>query len=351
MGVFLSLSARLLVNLESLNMAESVGNVTKHRKAPVVRLGEDGYRLVYVPVVSGMSLAHHYQRLLARLAAERGINVTRMSLLGYFMKFADSGIIKSFYSDIPGLDKLVSDAKKDAGKLCELEERIVGGCVVADVGGFLQTDTGIKRTSRFSFSYLMPALDAIETGAVGLMPQIHVRYTPTAEKGEQALVYVENGSAVYTVSFILEASEVSRLDACEALGAREPPAILDPKERRRRVEAAVDALMLMLENMAFGAKRSRSLPHWKLLSAVAAVSRGVAPFTVSPGHDRGYLRDTLARAKALTGSLRGDYRVRVLYYPGAELGDEEAEDAERYETLAAMLNAAKWMLLRELERQ
>ena len=100
MGVYLSLSARLLVNLESLNMAESVGNVTKHRKAPVVRVGEGGYRLVYVPVISGMSLAHHYQHLLAKLAKERGINVTRMSLLGYFMKFADDKITQKFYSEV-----------------------------------------------------------------------------------------------------------------------------------------------------------------------------------------------------------------------------------------------------------
>ena len=79
-GAYLSLSARLLINLESLNMAESVGNVTKHRRAPVVVDGEGGYRLVYVPVVSGMSLAHHYQRLLATAASRSGINVSRMSL-------------------------------------------------------------------------------------------------------------------------------------------------------------------------------------------------------------------------------------------------------------------------------
>jgi len=36
MGINVSLTLRVLVNNEALNMAESVGNVTRHRRAPIV---------------------------------------------------------------------------------------------------------------------------------------------------------------------------------------------------------------------------------------------------------------------------------------------------------------------------
>ncbi|MEZ0394293.1 MAG: type I-A CRISPR-associated protein Cas7/Csa2, partial [Desulfurococcaceae archaeon] len=48
----LSVSARILLNAEALNMAESVGNYSRHRKAPVVIPAEDGYTVIYVPAVS-----------------------------------------------------------------------------------------------------------------------------------------------------------------------------------------------------------------------------------------------------------------------------------------------------------
>ena len=243
--------------------------------------------------------------------------------------------------------------------MCDIEKKIVEHCVVADVGGFLQTNSGVKRTSRFSFSYMMPALDAIANGAVGVVPQLHVRYTPTAEKDGQALVYVENGSTVYTVSFLLEASEVSRLTTCEALGQMEPPALLDRGERLRRVEAAIDTLALMLENMLFGAKRTRSLPHWRVLSLVAAVSWGVAPFIVSPGHDKGYLEETVSRARSLekvygnSGSKEnggeGPRFIEILYYPGSELGDG-VEGAKGYNTVSGLLAEAKRLVKEKLEK-
>jgi CRISPR-associated protein Csa2 len=95
----LSFTARILVNTEALNMAESVGNYTRHRKAPIVIPSENGYSILYTPVVSGESLAHAYQAILAQIASQRGLPVTEMDLRGYFMKFADKNIIKSYYSN------------------------------------------------------------------------------------------------------------------------------------------------------------------------------------------------------------------------------------------------------------
>ncbi len=333
-GVYLALSARLLVNLESLNMAESVGNITKHRRAPVVVETGDGYRVIYVPVISGMSLAHHYQLLLARAAHEAGLNVTRMSLEGYFLKFANKDVINSYYPEVK--DKI---SRSD---LCETERVIVEADVVADVGGFLYTDGPVKRTSRFSFSYMMPALDTVKAAAV--QPQLYVRYSPEPER-EQALIYVDSASALYTFSYVLEASEVSVLSVCRAL--RKKPYDLGADEKVERVRAAVKALVAMLGNMVFGAKRSRSLPHWKVESIVIAVSSGIAPFMPTPGHSRDYLADTARRLKSQLNVL-DDLEAEIHYYDSSgKLTKPEEKDVSvvGHTTLEdALKAAADWVV-------
>lgn len=333
-GVYLAVSARLLVNLESLNMAESVGNVTRHRRAPVAFQADDGsYRVIYVPAVSGMSLAHHYQVLLARAADKAGLPVPSIHLQGYFLKYANDDIIRNYYPNVAGK---VGKNKKP----CENERAIVSSDVVADVGGFLYTDGVVKRTSRFSFSYMVPALDSIKAAAV--YPQLHVRYTPEAREGEQALIHVDNASALYTLSYILEASEVSVLSTCRAMGQK--PDDLGAVERVKRVKAAVEALIAMLGNMAFGAKRSRSLPHWKVQSLVAVASKGIAPFVPSPGHGRDYLKTTIERLNAQKDVIEG-LEAEVHYYDaeGLEGGEGATGHATPEEAIKA---AADWVINR-----
>ncbi len=334
MGGFLSLTLRVLVNLESLNMAESVGNVTRHRKAPVVVKAEDGgYRMVYVPVISGMTLAHHYQRHLAMAAASMGLPVTRMSLLGYFMKFAEDSIIQNHYPEVK--DKV----KKD--KPCESEEAIVRACTVADVGGFLYTNGGVKRTSRFSFTYLAPALEALEKGAAGVLPQLHTRYTPGARKEEQALYYVDTGSALYTLTYTLEASKIARLETCPAL--RENKEDLGPEERVKRFEASYKALAAMLGNMAFGAKRSRSQPHWVVDSVIVVAGVGLTPFIPTPGHYSDYMQDTINRLKvqASVGVLR-DYTIEY-YIRGGSTTAKPGSGNEAGNLEEAITRASEWL--------
>jgi CRISPR-associated protein Csa2 len=60
--VSLSMSLRIEVNAEAFNAVETVGNLTKHRRAPMIIPTESGYRLIYVPAVSGESIANAYHR-------------------------------------------------------------------------------------------------------------------------------------------------------------------------------------------------------------------------------------------------------------------------------------------------
>ncbi|MCS7106503.1 MAG: DevR family CRISPR-associated autoregulator [Acidilobaceae archaeon] len=442
--VTLSLSARVLINAEALNMAETVGNVSRHRKAPVVvpdKQGQ-GYYLFYVPAVSGESIAHHFQKTFVSIAKAKGLQVPKLEEQGYFLKYASEEVLRNHYpeikteldnkmaelynkkkeleeklkkkleeklkaqeidieekqEDIKGavkeairkeinmiileekkddkyieevIEKVIEKAKKEAkeaknkisivesqkkgrkrggGKpkglgelvkeaiqeaieeaverisMCKMERVLVGRNAVADVAGFFFTGEGmpgLKRVSRIHFSYLIPALETVEQGVVNTQSQIHVRYSPQAKEGEQALFYVEGSSALYTLSVVFVASDVGKLEYCidesssetqggssqeEAKKEEEREKIVDQKEaereeneRKNRVEAALDALLVLLDSMTFGAKRARYLPHWQYDSIVATVSKGPVDFVVSPASNPHYIQETVNRAKSIKG--------------------------------------------------
>lgn len=343
MPVFLSLSARILVNLEALNMAESVGNVVRHRRAPVVIRKAGSFILRYVPVVSGESIAHHYQKLLARIAKQRGLPVCKACEQGVFLKHADKNVFKKYDG--------ISDPENEFKTAAEAEKYIVSTCVVEDVGGFLFTDMTAKRTSRFRVGYMVPAFDALEAGAAATEAQFHVRYSPGAERGEQAIYYVEVGSAVYVFSYALDASAIGAY-SMENEGAtpENPYIITDPDERKKRIEAALDALAALLGGMTWGAKTTRFQPHWKVLSLVVAVAKPL-PFNVSPGHDKGYLRETVARACTM-GKVVGDFKTEIHYYDREGL--EEASpctvtSVKQHDDYVEAIEAAKKSLLEQVD--
>ncbi|MEM4842002.1 MAG: DevR family CRISPR-associated autoregulator [Acidilobaceae archaeon] len=343
----LSLSGRFLVNVEALNMVESVGNVTKHRRAPIVTYSEGKYNVVYVPVVSGEAIAYHYQRLLTQIAESMGLKVTDLDKQGYYLKYSDDDIIKNWY---PEIDKKVIDSKNP----CDIEKAFIEASVVADVGGFLYMKKGegdkkrskeseskadkdetpplseskadkdetpplIKRTSRIRFSYLVPSLDAVASGAAVLYPQLHVRYAPLPLQRVQALYYVESGSALYTLSSILVASDIAKLEYCaEEKSSKEkssrpekklqssppseqnePQKSLPPEEKIKRVKAALRALVALIDGLSFGAKRSRYLPIYETKSLIISVFKGPIEFTVSPATDKSYIEKTLKRVEIL----------------------------------------------------
>lgn len=317
MFVTLALSVRVLINAEALNMAESVGNYTRHRKAPVVISTETGYSVVYAPAVSGESLAHGYQQLLAQLAKARNLPVTRLDEQGYFLKFSSREIFDTWY---PELARIVGQPKAsewvNKASLEEIERAFLTASVVADIGGFLFAERLLKRTSTVKFSYMVPTLDALEGGGVAVTPQLHVRYAPPEMLREQkeeerervqALFYVESGSALYTFTAELLASDISKL-----FYAKQPDPVLE-KQKRSRVELAVDALISLLDGLLFGAKRSRYMPLWDVQSLVATVSSGPAEFIPTPGLTKSYVKETYERAVALTNSIT-DETVAIYAY-------------------------------------
>jgi CRISPR-associated protein Csa2 len=326
--MFLSFSLRILVDAEALNMVESTGNYTKHRRAPLVVPVEGGFEIRYVPAVSGESLAHAYQAILAELAKERKLPICERCATGEFLKHAEDEI----FGDSEWEKQVQSYAKnKD---FHSAEKTLITNCMVEDIGGFLYTNGNVKRTSRAAFGYMLPARDFAQAAAVE--PQFHVRHVPSQpERGKQMIYYVETSSALYVLSGYLDICGVG----CTSMIRRE---CLQDADKRR--EAAIKALVLMLANQLYGAKRSRFLPAWTVASAVFAAAK--SPFMVTPGHVKDYIDETIKRAKAYSKNF-GD-EVFIYYYiregydkSPAESGGEKVavNKLGQIEELAGML---KW---------
>ncbi|MEN3007175.1 MAG: type I-A CRISPR-associated protein Cas7/Csa2 [Candidatus Methanosuratincola petrocarbonis] len=294
---FLSTSFRLLVNVESLNGIESIGNLSRHRTVPIVVSESSGYTIRYVPAVSGESIAHAYQELLVRRANEMSLPVGVYSSRGEFIKFTENKF----------LEKEGVSPPKDINELRKVEAQIILKDIVCDVGGFLYAgDKPIKRTSRFQIGYMIPALE--EVNASALEAQFHVRHALSEMKkgqlGEaraQIPYNVEVGSAVYTFTFNLDLDGISRVSTSFGDPSEEERVL--EQQREIRVKAALTAFVDLISTMCFGAKRSRFLPTIEPLGAVACISTS-NPFIASPGNSRWFIGDTARRIREYTEAMK-----------------------------------------------
>ena len=301
--IFLSLGARLLVNVEALNMVESIGNVSRHRRATII-VHNGIYRKMEVPVISGESLAHAYQESLVLVAKQMYPDsppICEWCVRGEFFKSMDT---RHTMSEI---EEKIKKIKRDIDQVKTFEEEVIKNCLIEDIGGFLRAEKPpVKRTSRFQVGYLIPALDAIESTSIE--SQFHVRHAPSeavrakAEEGEkrpaaaQMIYYIETGSALYSLSFNLDVTGIGQTSMVEIAD------VLKKEEKERRIKVALGALITMLSNKFFGAKRTRFLPIIEPRSVCAAVSSPL-PFTVMPSTTRDFISQTKEKADYLNKTL------------------------------------------------
>ncbi|MDV3104588.1 type I-A CRISPR-associated protein Cas7/Csa2 [Thermococcus waiotapuensis] len=280
--MFLSVGVRFEANVEALNMVETAGNYSKHRRVPYL-VEEDGkLKTVYVPALSGESLAHAYQEHLVREALSLNLPVCDDCRRGEFYKSMNRVHLEKKVSPIPG-------------EPAKIEEAIVKACVVEDVGGFLYAENPpVRRSSAFQVSYALPvkSMALFATSE----PQLHARHAQMDSSGkkgnasEQMIYYVEIGTALYGFTFNLD------LDAIGVSAITSKP-ILDENEIKARREAAMKALFRMLSSAQFGAKLSRFFPVGGIKEVAVAVTEH--PFVVtSPIYDD-YILKTERRLKVL----------------------------------------------------
>ncbi|MGC9113016.1 type I-A CRISPR-associated protein Cas7/Csa2 [Acidilobus sp.] len=302
-------SFRVIINTEDLNSVESIGNLTKHRTAPIVVKSNVGYSIYYVPVISGESIAHAYQSFLADLAKKNGLPVGVYSSQYEFIKYADEDIVKE--------EKLTPPQDNSDARRFEVD--VILHDVVADVGGFLYAgEIPVRRTSRVKFGYMVPA---VINGKIlaQLETQFHVRYSSKVSKGEseesrQKIFNVELSSALYTLSFSMD-EDLIAVPSNPGASAADKEKELE-KQRPNRVKAAIEALYpVLLGN--FGGKRSRFLPHYSIASGIVTVTD--FPFMPEPAQTDTYIDDTIARLTKATSLFNGNARAVIINREGLKI--------------------------------
>jgi CRISPR-associated protein Csa2 len=339
-GGFLSLSARVVVNAEAMNMVEAIGNVVRHRKATLVYRIREGqnerYEIRTVPVVSGEALRHAVQKALAEVAEGVGLPVCSWCRRGEFVKHGV--VLDEFFRDVKGAGSLAGFEEAAGRSIYEAERLILESCVVEDVGGFLiPTRVPVKRTSVLEVGYMVPA---VEGGRVlyGFDVQFHVRHAPGAQQkasqgaevAPQSVYNIESSSAVYALAVNVE---LWRIGMWFDEGSGQYAALGD---RDKRVHAALLALAAVLNgDVRTGGHWSSYRPLWRLESAVAVFSRPM-PISAAPAVDEDYLDETIKLARAKAEAYKGagiDVGYRVLVLRGSRRcqlcgsGDVEAVDA------------------------
>jgi len=286
-----------VVNVEALNMTESVGNYVKRRRVPVIM--PDTYTVYFVPAISGESIAHGYQQVLAEVAVNNNLNVCDLCKQGILLKSTNNEVLKyalkiTTFSDID-----------------DLEAQIVNKCVVEDIGGFMyaQKEKNLKRTSNFYVGYMIPVKEALE-GTV-IEPQLQTRYalgTPFVKREEerrvlgQMIYYVEISSSSYVFSFDFDSKFVGK--ATFSAGRVGTPLVND---RKQRVIVALQALKKFLIEFMFGAKKTRYLPVVDWESLVIAVSDDV--WTIPSSFTKNYIERAEQKLKAV------NYNTKLFVYP------------------------------------
>jgi len=179
---------------------------------------------------------------------------------------------------------------------------------ISDIGGFMiPRSPPVRRTSRFKISYMVPVMT--QEDVLGYNDtQFHTRSVHTVEKDKQSIYNIEIASALYTVTFQLDEDLVA-VPSTPYDGKVEGEDELE-KQKPARVEASIKALYYLLTGN-FGGKRSRILPHMKLMSLV--VTQTDFQFIPNPGHDDNYIESTIRRLekakKILDGKVAKTYII------------------------------------------
>ena len=307
--MFVSIRGRVLINIEALNMTESVGNYVKHRRVPVI--SPKTYATYFVPAISGESIAHGFQEVLAEEAKKNGLPVCKLCENGIFLKSTNEAVFKESFGNDPPKDEF------------EFEKSVISNCAVEDIGGFLyapRAGGNVKRTSNFYTGYMIPVREAIENTVIE--PQLHSRYalgTPFVQEQGQMIYYVELSSAVYTFSFDLDDRYIGKTTFVYGKAGSK---VVD--NRAKRVEIALDAVQRFLLEFMFGAKKTRFLPVAEWESLIIAVSDDV--WTVPSPFSANYIE----RAKKKLEKV--NYNTKLFIYP---------EDGEFEEVIIKAIEEAK----------
>ncbi len=308
---FLSVGIRFEANVEALNAVETTGNYSKHRRVPYLFYSprDQEFKVIYVPALSGESLAHAYQEALveeAKAVYGGSAPVCEECARGEFFKsMSDEYVKKKLAAVFSGSkpEDLLNDPVK-------VEEAILKSCLVEDIGGFLYAGKiPVKRTSRFQVSYALPVKRAALYSVTE--PQLHARHAQLREvrdrsqreaASEQMIYYVETGTALY--GFILNL-DLSSIGISAVTGEQ----ILKDEEIEKRRSVAARALFRLVSGRQFGAKLSRFFPVGDVVGVVVAETEH--PFSVTSPIYWGSALATARRLRVLKEKFEEEVSLTV----------------------------------------
>jgi len=285
----LSISARAILNLHSLNNEGGEGNQIQTRMVDIVYYDEEGKpRQANVNAISGDMFKHIQVEHLQRIAKEKElalckscikVDPNRISADPDFQNQAG----KQKRIKVDGKDKFTFELTDS-----QAIDLMVAKCVVDDLAGNLVTQKGDLNPRE---ARSLPRKSVMEYGWVTGIPNatftdshFHVKYV--REKAEnkdindrssnlgQSIFHRPVNSGVYAIVSNFEISRIGYNDINQQYVAN--------VDRQARYKALLESILYSFIQMN-GAMRNTQLPHLVALHGVVAVSHGIAPApTVSP---------------------------------------------------------------------
>lgn len=266
----LSVSARLTLDLHSLNNEGGEGNQIQTRMVNIV---DEGGRLHNVNAISGDMFKHIQAEHLFHLAREN----SNLPLCAGCREFNANRI---------NADRAFFDRTKDMSDAQVLDE-LLRACTIDDIEGILITEGGrsLPRKSVIEFGWVVGVPEQVETDSY-----FHVKYAPSdrtktsASREEesksganlgQAIFHRPASSGVYALVCHVNLARIGWNDITQSYA-------ISPEERLARAKALLESLTYTLLEPN-GAMRSSQAPHLVNLEGVISASSGPVPApTVSP---------------------------------------------------------------------
>lgn len=265
----LSISARALLNLHSLNNEGGEGNQIQTRMVDIVTYDDNKQpRLANVNAISGDMFKHIQAEHLHRIATEKGLPLCQAC--------------QRFDANRMSADPDFRDwVKAEKPTQVQVVDRLLT-CTIDNLEGNLITEGNLSapRKSVVEFGWVVGLPDAVTSDEY-----FHVKYVPDrrekpTDKDEregnlgQAIFHRPTNSGVYAIVTNLELSRIGYNDISHTYVAE--------ADRQAQYAALLESMLYTFVEMN-GAMRNTQMPHLAALDGVVAVSYGIAPApTVSP---------------------------------------------------------------------
>jgi CRISPR-associated protein Cst2 len=286
----LAISARLVINLHSLNNEGTEGNQVQTRQVTIV--DQDG-DLKAVNAISGDMFKHIMVEHFQALAMEQGQK--KLPLCAGCQTFDADRINK----DKPFMDGL----KKNQ---TEAIDQIISHCALDDVAGILVTagNRSLARKSVAEFGWVIGIPEKTRTDTF-----FHVKYDPSergAGSGDeantgQAIFHRPASSGVYALVLNLDLFRVGRNDISLKY-------VLDKESRAIRIKTLLESVVSTFIKPT-GAMRNTQNPHIINLEGVICYSTKTVPAPMVSGLTDNYPAEIVGIAKALNSLHPGAIKV------------------------------------------